>query len=169
VAAARAGFDALLLDLSAGYLLGSFLSPLSNHRTDAYGGSLQDRMRFPLEVFDAVRAAWPEDRPAGVRLLVDDWAPGGFGPDDAVAVAEALRDRGCDLVQPAAGWTVPPVRPEYGRGYLVPAADRLRNEAGLAALVGGNVTTLDEANTILAAGRADVVVADFRDYTYSPR
>ena len=169
VAAARAGFDALLLDLSAGYLLGSFLSPLSNHRTDAYGGSLQDRMRFPLEVFDAVRAVWPEDRPAGVRLLVDDWAPGGFGPDDAVAVAGALRDRGCDLVQPAAGWTVPPARPEYGRGYLVPAADRLRNEAGLATLVGGNVTTLDEANTILAAGRADAVVADFEHYTYSPR
>jgi anthraniloyl-CoA monooxygenase len=158
--AAEAGFDAVLVHMAHGYLLASFLSPLTNRRTDEHGGSLQNRMAFPLLAFEAVRTAWPEDRPAGAALLGTDWARGGFGLDDAVAVAAALQARGCDLVQPLAGQTVLRSMPEYGRFYQVPASDRIRNESAVSTMVGGNVTTADEANTVLAAGRADLVIAD---------
>src|SRR5439155_9099746 len=115
VRAVDAGFDLLMLDLSQGYLLAGFLSPLTNRRADAYGGALEGRLRFPLQVVDAVREAWPPDRPLGVRLIALDWVPGGLDLDDGVAIARSLRDRGVDLVQPVAGFSVPATRPQYGR------------------------------------------------------
>jgi anthraniloyl-CoA monooxygenase len=162
--AAAAGFDLVALDLSHGYLLGSFLSPLTNRRGDGYGGSPERRLRFPLEVVDAVRAAWPADRPLAVTLQADDCAPGGLGLDDAVAIAATLREHGCDLVEVASGWMVATDRPDYRRFYLVPASDRVRNEAGVATVAGGNLTTADDLSTILAAGRADLCLLDPRAY-----
>jgi anthraniloyl-CoA monooxygenase len=167
-AAARAvgaGFDLVTLDMAHGYLLGSFLSPLSNRREDDYGGAPEQRLRFPLEVLAAVRETWPGDRPVAVTLQATDWAPGGLGLDDAVATARALLEHGCDLVEVAAGWTVPWDRPDYGRLYLVPASDRVRNEAGVATIAAGNLTTADEVSTVLAAGRADLCLLDPRLYT----
>ncbi len=162
--AATAGFDVLALDMAHGYLLASFLSPLTNRREDGYGGPLGRRLRFPLEVLDAVRAAWPADRPLAVTLQADDWVPHGLDLDDAVRTATALAEHGCDLVEVAAGWTVPWDRPDYRRFYLVPASDRVRNEAGVATVAGGNLTTADDASTILAAGRADLCLLDPRLY-----
>jgi anthraniloyl-CoA monooxygenase len=158
--AGEAGFDALLLDFSQGYLVASFISPLTNRRSDAYGGSFEARLRFPVDVFDAVRAAWPPDRPLGVSLTAADWARGGHGPDEAVAVARVLRERGCDLVRVLAGQTTWRSRPEYGSMFLVPFSDRIRNEAGIATMVGGGITTFDQIDTILAAGRADLCILD---------
>jgi anthraniloyl-CoA monooxygenase len=158
--AREAGFDALLLDFAQGYLVASFISPLTNHRSDAYGGSFEARLRFPLEVFDAVRAEWSQDRPVGVSLTATDWARGGHGPDEAVAVARVLKERGCDLVRVLAGQTTWRWRPEYGPMFLVPFSDRVRNEAGIATMVGGGITTFDQIDTILAAGRADLCILD---------
>jgi anthraniloyl-CoA monooxygenase len=159
--AAEAGFAMAQLDLSHGYLLAGFLSPLTNRREDAYGGSLENRMRYPLRVVDAVREAWPSDRPLAIRLTATDWARGGLTADGAVAVALALREHGCDLVEPVAGQSTAEYRPDYRRLYLVPFADHIRNEAGIATMVGGGVTTADEANTILAAGRGDLCLLDW--------
>jgi anthraniloyl-CoA monooxygenase len=156
--AAAAGFDLLLLHMARGYLLGSFLSPLANHRTDDYGGTLEHRLRFPLEVFDAVRAVWPEDKPLGVVLLCDDCAPGGLTEDEAVTVAGILKKHGCDLIQPLAGQTIPSATLAYGRGYLTRYSDRIRNEAGIVTLLDGYLTTLNEINTAIAGGRADLCV-----------
>jgi anthraniloyl-CoA monooxygenase len=156
--AAEAGFDLLELDLSHGYLLASFLSPITNRRRDGYGGPLANRLRYPLEVLDAVRATWPPDRPLAVRLTATDWAPGGLEPDDAVVIARELRDRGCHLVEPVAGQTTWTDHPDYRRLFLVPLSDRIRNEAGIPTMVGGGITTADEANTVLAAGRADLCI-----------
>jgi anthraniloyl-CoA monooxygenase len=158
--AQEAGFDALLLDFSQGYLVASFISPMTNHRDDAYGGSFEARLRFPLEVFDAVRGTWPPDRPVGVSLTASDWVRGGHGPDEAVAVARLLKERGCDLVRVLAGQTTWRSRPEYGPMFLVPFSDRIRNEAGIATMVGGAITTFDQIDTILAAGRADLCILD---------
>jgi anthraniloyl-CoA monooxygenase len=162
--AAAAGFDLVAIDMARGYLLGSFLSPLSNRREDGYGGPLERRLRLPLEVLDAVRESWPDDRPVAVTLQATDWAPGGLELDDAVTIARALVEHGCDLVEVAAGWTVPWDRPDYGRLYLVPASDRVRNEAGVATIAAGNLTTADEVSTVLAAGRADLCLLDPRLY-----
>jgi len=158
--AERVGFDVLEVHVGHGYLPASFLSPLTNVRTDRYGGGPEERLRFPLEVFDAVRAAWGKDRAVGVALTATDWTSQGTLPQEAVATVRTLKERGCDYVHILAGHTVPWDRPEYGRLYLVPHSDRIRNEAGIATLVGGNVTTSDEMNTILAAGRADLCVFD---------
>jgi anthraniloyl-CoA monooxygenase len=158
--AARAGADLLVVGMAHGYLLGSFLSPLTNVRTDEFGGSLENRMRFPLEVFRAVREAWPPERPMAAAINVTDWVPGGTEPGDAVAVARALADAGCDLVEVLAGHTTPDHRPRYGRMFLVPLADRLRNEARVPTLVGSGITTTGQANTVLAGARADLVVMD---------
>jgi anthraniloyl-CoA monooxygenase len=156
--AAAAGFDLLTLHMARGYLLGSFLSPLANQRADEYGGALENRLRFPLEVFDAVRAVWPEEQPLGVILLCDDCAPGGLTEDEAVAIAGTLKERGCDLIQPLAGQTVPGATPAYGRGYLTRYSDRIRNEAGIATLLDGYLTAMNEINTAIAGGRADLCV-----------
>jgi len=157
-----AGFDLLELDMGQGYLLASFLSPLTNRRSDGYGASPAKRMRFPLEVVDAVREAWPSDRPLAARLTASDWAPGGSEEGDAVALAAELKAHGCDLIHVVAGQTVEHDHANFGRFSLVSFSDRIRNEAGIPTLVGGNLTTADEMNTILAAGRADLCVLESR-------
>ena len=151
-----AGFDLLEVHMAHGYLLATFLSPLTNQRTDAYGGSLASRMRFPLEVFDAVRAAWPVDKPMSVRISAVDWAPGGMQPEDAVEVARMLKAHGCDIVDVSAGQTVADQKPVYGRLFQTPFADRIRHEVGIATMAVGNISSYSDVNTILAAGRADL-------------
>lgn len=155
--AAEAGFDMLELHMAHGYLLASFISPLTNRRDDAYGGDIENRMRFPLEVFDAVRAVWPEAQPMSVRLSATDWHPDGLSDDDALAAARILREHGCDLIDVSAGQTVADQEPVYGRMFQTPFADRIRNEGGIATMAVGNITTADQVNTIVAAGRADLV------------
>ena len=162
VAAARRGqaidFDWLELHFAHGYLLSSFLSPLTNQRSDHYGGSLENRMRYPLEVFDAVRAAWPERKPMSVRFSATDWVEGGFDGDDAVVFARELKDHGCDMIDVSTGQTTIHARPEYGRLYQTPFSDRIRLEAGIATMTVGAVSSIDDIHNILVAGRADLVV-----------
>ncbi|MET0967597.1 MAG: bifunctional salicylyl-CoA 5-hydroxylase/oxidoreductase [Tardiphaga sp.] len=153
----RAGFDMLELHTAHGYLLASFLSPLTNQRTDAYGGSLENRLRFPLEVFTAMRAAWPAHKPMSVRFSATDWAEGGNTGDDAVAIARAFAEAGVDLADISTGQTVQESRPIYGRMFQTPFSDQVRNEARVATMCVGNITSADQINTILAAGRADLV------------
>ena len=153
----RCGFDMLELHCAHGYLLASFISPLTNQRTDAYGGSLANRMRFPLEVFEALRAAWPAHKPMSVRISATDWAEGGITGDDAVDIARAFAEAGVDLVDVSAGQTVRDAQPVYGRMFQTPFSDQVRNEARVATMCVGNITTPDQVNTILAAGRADLV------------
>jgi anthraniloyl-CoA monooxygenase len=154
--AAAAGFDLLEVHMAHGYLLAAFISPLTNERTDEYGGTLGNRMRFPLEVFDACRAAWPADRPTSVRISAVDWKPGGMGPEDAVEVARLLKAAGCDIVDVSAGQTVPDQEPEYGRLFQTPFSDRIRHEVGIHTMAVGNISSFMDVNTILAAGRADL-------------
>jgi len=154
----EAGFDLLELHFAHGYLLASFISPLTNKRTDAYGGSLANRMRFPLEVFDAVRAAWPAQKPMSVRISAVDWAPGGMQPADAVEVARLLKAHDCDITDVSAGQTVADAKPQYGRQFQTPFADRIRHEVGIATMAVGNISSYQDVNTILAAGRADLCV-----------
>jgi len=153
----RAGFDMLELHCAHGYLLASFLSPLTNKRTDEYGGSLENRLRYPLEVFRALRAAWPREKPISVRISATDWAVGGLSAADSVAIAEAFAAEGCDLVDVSTGQTARESRPMYGRMFQTPFSDRIRNEAEVATMCVGNITTADQVNTIIAAGRADLV------------
>jgi len=153
----RAGFDMLEMHAAHGYLLASFISPLTNRRTDIYGGSLENRTRFPLEVFRAMRAAWPDEKPMSVRISATDWADGGLTGDDAIAVARLFAEAGCDLIDVSTGQTVADAQPIYGRMYQTPFSDQIRNEAGLATMCVGAITTADQVNTILAAGRADLV------------
>jgi anthraniloyl-CoA monooxygenase len=153
-AAAGCWVDALELNFAHGYLVAGFISPLTNRRTDSYGGSLENRMRFPLELLDAVRATW--DRPLLVRISASDWAPGGIELDEAVTIAALLKAHGCDLVHTVMGQTIWESRPDYRRLFGVPASDRIRNEAGIPTLASGNIATTDDVNTILAAGRADL-------------
>jgi anthraniloyl-CoA monooxygenase len=154
--AVDAGFDMLEIHMAHGYLLASFISPLTNRRADEYGGPLEQRMRFPLEVLDAVRAAWPRERPISVRISAVDWFPGGHGPADAVAVARLLKEHGCDVVDVSAGQTVADQQPVYGRLFQTPFADRIRHEVGIATMAVGNISSFADVNTILAAGRADL-------------
>lgn len=151
------GFDMLELHCAHGYLLASFISPLTNTRTDDYGGSLENRLRFPLEVFAAMRAAWPAHKPMSVRISATDWAEGGLTGDDAVEVARAFGEAGVDLVDVSTGQTVRDSRPIYGRMFQTPFSDQVRNEAHVATMCVGNITSADQINTILAAGRADLV------------
>jgi anthraniloyl-CoA monooxygenase len=153
---ADAGFDWLELHCAHGYLLSAFLSPLTNHRDDAYGGSLEQRARFPLEVFRAMRAVWPADKPMSVRISAHDWAPGGNTPDDAVALARLFREAGADLIDVSSGQTSRAARPVYGRMYQTPFADRIRNEVGIATMAVGAIFEPDHVNSILMAGRADL-------------
>lgn len=153
----RCGFDMLELHCAHGYLLASFISPLTNSRTDEYGGSLENRLRFPLEIFGALRAVWPKHKPMSVRISATDWADGGITGDDAVAIARAFAEAGVDLVDVSTGQTVRDAQPVYGRMFQTPFSDQVRNEARVATMCVGNITTADQANTILAAGRADLV------------
>ena len=157
-AAAGCWFDALELNFAHGYLVASFISPLTNRRTDDYGGSLENRMRFPLEIVDAVRVSW--ERPLLVRISASDWADGGTDLDESVAIAGLLRTHRCDLIHVVMGQTVWASRPDYRRLFGVAAGDRIRNEAGIPTIATGNVTTSDDVNTILAAGRADLCEFD---------
>ncbi|HEY8565041.1 MAG TPA: bifunctional salicylyl-CoA 5-hydroxylase/oxidoreductase [Beijerinckiaceae bacterium] len=155
--AAACGFDMLELHCAHGYLLASFISPLTNRRTDEYGGSLGNRLRYPLEVFEAMRAAWPAEKPMSVRISATDWAEGGLSEEEAVEVARAFGEHGVDLVDVSTGQTVREARPLYGRMFQTPFSDQIRNEANVATMCVGNITTADQVNTILAAGRADLV------------
>ncbi|MEO7986359.1 MAG: bifunctional salicylyl-CoA 5-hydroxylase/oxidoreductase [Gemmatimonadales bacterium] len=153
-----AGFDLLELHLAHGYLLASFISPLTNRRTDEYGGSLANRMRYPLEIVTRVRAEWPEARPLSVRISAVDWAPGGMEAHDAVEVARMVVAAGADIVDVSAGQTVAEGKPVYGRQFQTPFSDRIRHEARVPTMTVGNISSAADVNTILAAGRADLVV-----------
>ena len=156
--AVRCGFDMIELHMAHGYLLSSFITPVTNRRTDDYGGSLDNRMRFPLEVFHAVRAVWPQDRPISVRISANDWVgEDGITPTDAVDVARVLQDAGVDICNVSAGQTSTAARPVYGRMFQTPFSDRIRNETGMATMAVGNIYEPDHVNSILMAGRADLV------------
>jgi len=167
--ALAADFDVLEVHMAHGYLLSSFLSPLSNRRTDAYGGSLEDRLRYPLEVLDAVRAEWPDDRPLFVRISATDWLDdeGGLNADEAVEISRALGAHGCDVIDVSSAGNSPESVPDYGRMYQVPFADRIRHETGMRVMAVGAILGADHANTVLAAGRADLA-ALARPHLVSP-
>jgi anthraniloyl-CoA monooxygenase len=154
--AAEVGFDWLELHCAHGYLLSAFLCPLTNLRTDEYGGSLENRLRFPLEVTAALRAVWPQDRPMSVRISAHDWAPGGNTADDAVVMARGFQGVGVDLIDVSSGQTTRNARPVYGRMYQTPFSDRIRNEVGIATMAVGAIVEPDHVNGIIAAGRADL-------------
>jgi anthraniloyl-CoA monooxygenase len=151
-----AGFDLLELHWAHGYLLSSFISPLTNLRTDGYGGTLENRMRFPLEVFDATRAVWPEGKPMSVRISATDWAVDGLEVEEAIEIGRLLKDHGCDIVDVSTGQTTQEARPAYGRSYQTPFADRIRNEAGIPTMAVGAIGSPDDVNSIVLAGRADL-------------
>ena len=154
--AAEAGFDWLELHCAHGYLLSSFISPLTNRRDDAYGGSLANRLRFPLEVFSALREVWPARLPMSVRISAHDWVPGGITPADAVEIARAFKAAGADMIDCSSGQVSAQQQPTYGRMYQTPFADRIRNEAGIATIAVGAISEADHVNSIIAAGRADL-------------
>jgi anthraniloyl-CoA monooxygenase len=155
--AERAGFDMLELHYAHGYLMSAFITPLTNRRMDAYGGSLENRMRFPLEVYAAVRAAWPAEKPISVRISANDWVGAdGVTPEDAVAIARMLQAAGVDIIDVSAGQTSRDARPVYGRMFQTPFSDRIRNETGIATMAVGNIYEPDHVNSILMAGRADL-------------
>ena len=154
--AAMAGFDMVELHCAHGYLLSSFITPLSNTRTDEYGGSLENRLRYPLEVFAAMRAAWPQERPMSVRISASDWVEEGMGCGDSVEVARAFHAAGADVIHVSAGQTSPGAKPVYGRMFQTPFSDRIRNEARVPTIAVGNITEADQVNGIIAAGRADL-------------
>jgi anthraniloyl-CoA monooxygenase len=154
--AAAAGFDWLELHCAHGYLLSAFITPLTNLRTDEYGGSIEARCRYPLEVFRAMRAVWPEDKPMSVRISAHDWAPGGHTADDAVQVARLFKAASCDFIDVSSGQTTRAAKPVYGRMYQTPFSDRIRNEVGIRTIAVGAISEADHANSIIAAGRADL-------------
>lgn len=153
----EAGFDLVEVHMAHGYLLASFLSPLTNVRTDEYGGTRVDRMRFPLEIFDAVREAWPKDKPISVRISATDWLPGGVDDEDVLALARALKEHGADIIDCSAGMTTPQSRPKfYGRMYQAYWADMVRNEVKIPTITVGNISSADQINTLVLSGRADL-------------
>jgi anthraniloyl-CoA monooxygenase len=153
---AAAGFDMLELHMAHGYLLASFLSPLTNLRDDEYGGSVENRLRYPLQVLRAVRAAWPAARPLSVRLSACDWAEGGLSESDVISIARAMAAAGADILDISSGQTVATQRPIYGRMWQTPLADMVRNLAGVPTIAVGNISEADQVNSIIAAGRADL-------------
>jgi len=163
---ARAGFDLLELHCAHGYLLSSFISPIANQRTDDYGGSLENRLRYPLEVFDAIKAVW--DRPTSVRISATDWVEGGITAADAVLVAKAFVEHGVDAVDVSTGQVVKSERPAYGRSYQTPYADQIRNEVGVAVIAVGAISSYDDVNSIVLAGRADLCAIG-RAHLYDPQ
>jgi anthraniloyl-CoA monooxygenase len=154
--AAEAGFDWLELHCAHGYLLSGFISPLTNQRTDEYGGTLENRLRYPLEVFRAMRAVWPDPLPMSVRISAHDWVEGGITPDDAVEIARAFKAVGADMIDCSSGQVSKKQQPVYGRMYQTPFADRIRNEAGIPTIAVGAISEADHVNSIIAAGRADL-------------
>jgi len=154
--AAAAGFDIVELHCAHGYLLSSFLSPLTNQRGDDYGGPVENRARWPLEVFAAIRAVWPEARPISVRLSCHDWFPGGNTAEDAVAIARLFKSAGADIIDCSSGQVVADQKPVYGRMYQTPFADRIRNEVGIPTVAVGAIFEADHVNMVIAAGRADL-------------
>ncbi|MHC5903626.1 bifunctional salicylyl-CoA 5-hydroxylase/oxidoreductase [Streptomyces sp. S6] len=165
--AARAGFDLLELHCAHGYLLSGFLSPLTNHRTDTYGGPLPNRLRFPLEVLDAVRAAWPAELPLTVRISATDWAPGGTTEEEAVEIARALTAHGADAIDVSTGQVVSDETPDFGRSYQTPYADRIRNTLGVPVIAVGAISSWDDVNSLLLAGRSDLCALG-RPHLYDP-
>ncbi|MET7640988.1 bifunctional salicylyl-CoA 5-hydroxylase/oxidoreductase [Streptomyces sp. NPDC005438] len=165
--AARAGFDLLELHCAHGYLLSSFLSPLTNQRRDEYGGDLAGRLRYPLEVFAAVREVWPADRPMTVRISATDWAEGGTSPRDALDIATAFAEAGADAIDVSTGQVVPEEAPDFGRSYQVPYADRIRNTVGVPVVAVGAISSWDDVNSLVLAGRADLC-ALARPHLYDP-
>jgi anthraniloyl-CoA monooxygenase len=156
--AERAGFDMIELHAAHGYLISSFISPVSNHRTDEYGGSLENRMRYPVEVLTAIRAVWPAHKPMSVRISANDWVgDGGVTPSEAVEIAALFSLAGADIIDVSAGQTSDEAQPVYGRMFQTPFSDRIRNESGIATMAVGNITDHDQVNSILLAGRADLV------------
>ncbi|MBA2554554.1 MAG: FAD-dependent monooxygenase, partial [Geodermatophilaceae bacterium] len=166
VRGARAGFDLLELHCAHGYLLSSFISPIANQRTDSYGGSLQNRLRYPLEVFDAIKEVW--DRPTSVRISATDWIEGGITANDAVQVARAFVEHGVDAVDVSTGQVAKAERPAYGRSYQTPYADQIRNEVGVAVIAVGAISSYDDVNSIVLAGRADLCAIG-RAHLYDPQ
>lgn len=154
--AAECGFDWLELHCAHGYLLSAFISPLTNQRTDEYGGDIEARCRYPLEVFRAMRAVWPADKPMSVRISAHDWATGGNTDADAVVVARLFKEAGADFIDVSSGQTTRAAKPVYGRMYQTPFSDRIRNEVGISTIAVGAITDADQANSIIAAGRADL-------------
>ena len=154
--AAEAGFDWLELHCAHGYLLSSFISPLTNRRTDDYGGALANRLRYPLEVFAAVREVWPQHLPISVRISAHDWVEGGIMPDDAVEIARQFKQAGADMIDCSSGQVSAQQKPTYGRMYQAPFADRIRNETGIPTLAVGAISEADHVDSIVAAGRADL-------------
>ena len=150
------GFDMIEMHFAHGYLMSSFLTPLKNQRSDEYGGSLENRLRFPLEVFSAVREVWPENKPMSVRISATDWVEGGLAGDDAVQIARAFADAGVDIMDVSAGQTSEDASPVYGRMFQTPLSDQVRQEAGVATMAVGNIYETDHVNSIIAAGRADL-------------
>jgi anthraniloyl-CoA monooxygenase len=165
--AVECGFDLLELHMAHGYLLSSFLSPLTNRRTDEYGGDLAARARFPLEVLDACRAAWPQEKPLSVRISATDWHPGGLEAEDAVELARMLRDHGADIIDVSTGQVWPEARPAYGRSFQTPFADRIRNELDMPTIAVGAISSYDDVNTTILAGRADLCALG-RPHLYDP-
>ncbi len=166
--AARLGIDVIEMHFAHGYLGHQFLSPLTNQRTDAYGGSLENRMRFPLELFDAVRAVWPEDRPLGVRISATDWAPGGWDVESSIVFVKALLQRGCDFVDVSSGGLVPHQKISVGPGYQVPFSLTIKRATGAATVAVGMITEPAQAEMILSSGEADFI-AIARGFIRNPR
>eukprot|EP00752_Nemacystus_decipiens_P017664 g15835.t1 len=154
--AEQAGFDWLELHCAHGYLLSAFITPLLNQRDDEYGGSLDNRLRYPLEVFTAVREVWPQHKPMSVRISATDWHAHGVDADDAVVIAQAFHDAGADIIDVSAGQTTPEAEPVYGRMFQTPFADRIRNIANIPTMAVGNIYEPDHINSILVSGRADL-------------
>jgi len=165
--AVRAGFDLLELHCAHGYLLASFISPLTNLRRDEYGGSLENGLRYPLEVFDAIRAEWPAHKPMTVRISAMDWFEGGLSAEDSVIVARAFAAHGVDAIDVSTGQTVAEEQPSFGRSYQTPFADRIRNVAGVPTIAVGAISGYDDVNSIILAGRADLCALG-RAHLYDP-
>jgi anthraniloyl-CoA monooxygenase len=166
-AADRCGFDLLELHCAHGYLLSSFISPVTNQRTDCYGGSLAGRLRYPLDVFAAMRAAWPAEKPMTVRISATDWCPGGITGADAVEIARAFAAAGADAIDVSTGQVTPDEQPAFGRSYQTPFADAIRNQAGIATIAVGVISSYDDVNSIILAGRADLCALG-RAHLYDP-
>ena len=162
-----AGFDLLELHCAHGYLLSSFISPLTNERQDEYGGSLENRLRYPLEVFDAMRGVWPAHKPLTARISATDWVEGGIDVDDAVQIAQAFQDAGAAAIDVSTGQVTPDEAPAFGRSYQTPFADAIRNRVGIPTIAVGIISSWDDVNSIVLAGRADLCAVG-RAHLYDP-